>query len=176
MESRKSSYSAGESLNWCSHAGDQHGDFWQKTKNRLSYDHTLSLGGRNHEAKQHTQTNVHYRTASESQDMETLISQKMNGKMWYTYTKQTYSEIKMKKRMSFVATCQDTAEITLREGTQTQRMWKPMWCSRWGTVRKGNPLGLWNDPRLKPYSQQPRPGSNHSIHPQRVDKENLACV
>ena len=29
--------------------------------------------------------------------METLIYQKMNGKMWYTYTKQTYSEIKMKK-------------------------------------------------------------------------------
>lgn len=97
VESRKSSYSAGESLNWCSRAGDQHGDFWQKTKNRVSYDHTLSLGGRNHEAKQHMQTNVHYRTASESQDMETLIYQKMNGKMWYTYTKQTYSEIKMKK-------------------------------------------------------------------------------
>ena len=43
-------------------------------------------------------------------------------------------------------------------------------------VRKGNPLGLWNDPRLKPYSQQPRPGSNHSIHPQRVDQENVARV
>lgn len=67
------------------------------------------------------QTNVHYRTASESQAVETLTYQKMNGKMSYIYTEHTYLEIKMKERMSFASTCQDIAEITLREGTQTQR-------------------------------------------------------
>lgn len=95
VERRESTYTAGENLNWNSHDGKQHGDFWQKTKNRLSYDHTLSLRRHNHEAKQYTQTNVPCRTASE--DMETLIYQKTNGNMWYIYTKQTYSEIKMKK-------------------------------------------------------------------------------
>ena len=75
----------------------------KKTKNRPSYDHTLSLRGHNHEAKQYTQTNVPYRTTSE--DMETLIYQKMDGNMWHIYTKQTYSEIKMKERMPFVPTC-----------------------------------------------------------------------
>lgn len=150
LKRRESSNTAGENLNWYSHDGEQHGDFWQKTKHRPSYDHTLSLHGHNREAKQYMQTNFHYRTASESQAVETLAYQKMNGKM-YIYTEHTYSEIKMKERMSFASTCQDIAEITLREGTQTQRTWKPTWCSEWGSIREGNPAGVWNDRRLKPY-------------------------
>ena len=67
---------------------------------------------------------VHCSTVYNSQDMEALthlLTEEWIKKIWYTYTRKYYSDIKKNKIMPFAAKWMDLETVILSEVSQTEK-------------------------------------------------------
>ena len=74
VEKKELHYIFGGYINWCSHYGEQYGNFLKKNTKKLPYDSAIPILGiypeKNHTLKIYIHPSFHYSTIYNSQDME----------------------------------------------------------------------------------------------------------